>query len=190
MSKYSKWITANYTAAKEATAGTGIYPEILLSQAIIESAKNGVMPGTALARNHNNYFGIKAGKSYTGRTVLMVTKEHDKDGSEYTENASFRAYSAPVESFKDYVQFLQKNKRYSKAIKAGSIEAQAQELQAAGYSTNSKYAAIVGGMARTIKNALGAAAGTIKSNQTEAALVGLSLLAGLVYLNKSTKNGR
>ena len=137
--KYSDWIAAHYNDAKQVTAGTGIFPEVLLAQAIIESAKNGKMPGTQLARQYNNYFGIKAGKNYKGATVNMKTGEFTPAGNYYTEGALFRAYDNVQDSFADYVRVL-KNKRYDKARQATTVAAQAAAIKAAGYSTAPNYA--------------------------------------------------
>ena len=201
MSKYSKWILENRAAAAAAVKGTGIFPELLLAQAIIESAKNGKMPGTQLAKQYNNYFGIKAFKSWKGDRVNFKTGEFTPAGSAYTMESDFRAYKTPLDSFKDYVKLLH-NKRYKKVLAAKTIADQARELKAAGYSTAPDYASKVSGMANVILKTLGkvpeaaaaaaAAAGTvIKQNKAASAGVLLTVAATALYLmtSKTKSNG-
>lgn len=180
-SKYSDWLASNYAAAVKVTEGTGIFPEVLLSQAIIESAKGGKMPGTKLAREYNNYFGIKAQKGYKGKAVNMQTGEYNSDGEHYMTGANFRVYNSPADSFADYVKFLS-GKRYKKAREAKSAMAQAAALQAAGYSTAPDYGEKVAALATTIKNAAGALATAVKNNPGKSGAAGLLLVAGAAAL--------
>lgn len=181
---YTTWLKENYPAAVDVTAGTGIFPEVLLSQAIIESAKAGKMPGTILARVHNNYFGIKAGKKYKGKVVNMVTGEFSPAGAYYKEPANFRAYNSPADSFADYVKLL-KNKRYDEARAATTAEAQAHALQAAGYSTAPTYGETIAALATTIKNAAGALATTAKANSGKLAGAAAAAVIAVVLFNYS-----
>jgi flagellar protein FlgJ len=189
-SKYSVWLAANYPAAEQVTAGTGIFPEILLSQAIIESAKNGHMPGTSLAKLHNNYFGIKTGKSWKGAAVSLKTGEFTKAGAYQVQPDFFRVYKTPADSFKDYVQLLH-NKRYAAARAATTERAQAQELQAAGYSTNPEYGNIVSALAETIKGA-GAyiKANPGKAGAGAAGAAAAALAITFYYVSQKQKHGR
>ena len=50
---------------------TGFFPSVIIAQAAIESNWG----QSALAAKYNNYFGIKAGSSWTGKTVNMQTNE-------------------------------------------------------------------------------------------------------------------
>ena len=112
----------------------GIYPSVTISRAAIESNWG----KSELSKEYFNLFGIKADKSWDGRTVNMNTKEGYND----TENAAFRRYRSYKESIYDYGKFLSENKRYEKAglFKAKDGQAQAQVLEDAGYATkeNSK----------------------------------------------------
>jgi len=200
VSKYSQWILENRPAAAAAVKGTRIFPELLLSQAIIESAKNGQMPGTQLAKQYNNYFGIKAFKSWKGDRVNFKTGEYTRAGSAYTMESDFRAYKTPLDSFKDYVKLLQ-NKRYKKVLEAKTIADQARELKAAGYSTAPDYAAKVSQMANVILKTLGKApeaaaaaaakAGTvIKENKAASAglVIAAAAAAALYFVSSKNKN--
>jgi mannosyl-glycoprotein endo-beta-N-acetylglucosaminidase/stage II sporulation protein P len=105
--------------AKQVTAGTGIFPETLLAMAIIESSGrvgNSYLPGkSVLTIKANNFFGIKADGTWKGKILEIRTKEYTKERGFYYEVAKFRKYDTAADGFKDYVNFLQKNKRYLKA---------------------------------------------------------------------------
>ena len=112
----------------------GIYPSVTISRAAIESNWG----KSELSKESFNLFGIKADKSWSGRTISMNTKERYND----TEEAAFRKYRSYKESIYDYGKFLTENKRYEKAglFKAKNGKQQAQILEDAGYATkeNSK----------------------------------------------------
>lgn len=112
----------------------GIYPSVTISRAAIESNWG----KSELSKESFNLFGIKADKSWHGRTISMDTKE----GYDKVEKAEFRKYRSYKESIYDYGKFLKENKRYSKMglFKAKNAKEQAQVLEDAGYATkeNSK----------------------------------------------------
>lgn len=76
----------------------GIYPSVTISRAAIESNWG----KSELSKEYFNLFGIKADKSWNGRSVNMNTKEGYND----TENAAFRRYRSYKESIYDYGKFL------------------------------------------------------------------------------------
>jgi len=131
-----------------AVKGTGILKGTLISQAIIESqgkASDGrwYVGGSKLARESNNYFGIKCSSSWKGKRYNIDTGEETKDGRKYIEkDACFRAYPTVEDSIKDYIKFLQENPRYTKygVFNAKTVREQAQALQRSGYATASNYA--------------------------------------------------
>ena len=107
----------------------GILPSVTISQAILESQWG----QSALATNYNNYFGIKADKSWKGKIANFKTKENYKD----VIIANFRAYNSKEESIYDLGKFLKENNRYNKSglFKGGSYLDQANALESAGYAT-------------------------------------------------------
>jgi len=131
------------------TAGTGIFPETLLSQAIIESQKNGVVPGTQLSVKYNNFFGIKDSSAWTGETVDLKTGEV-YNGKATVITAGFRVYPNPEASFRDYIKFLQTNSRYKKAFTAKNYTEQINDIAAAGYATGPQYATLLNTIANNI----------------------------------------
>ena len=142
--------------ATRLTRGTGIIPSVMMAQAIIES--QGKIGGkwyvgqSQLAKKHNNYFGIKANKGWTGKKAYLKTKEETPEGEIITLSEPFRAYENIEESFRDYIQFLLANPRYKKAgvFDAKTVEEQAKRLKEAGYATGSKYAELITAVAKNI----------------------------------------
>lgn len=136
-----EFIDAFAGIVKESAKGTGLFPSLFMAQAILESSDYHGVPGNStLAAKHNNYFGVKASKGWTGQTVIMPTHEVI-GGKSVIVQAPFRKYSTPLDSFKDRVQFLLRNKNYAKAgvFKATTPEAQAHDLKLAGYATDPQY---------------------------------------------------
>jgi flagellum-specific peptidoglycan hydrolase FlgJ len=131
-----------------AVKGTGLYPSVMMAQAILESSdKKGVPGNSSLAKVYNNHFGIKADKSWAGKKVNMKTREVF-DGKDVIIGDYFRVYEDALQSFKDRIQFLLKNKRYFNAgvFKSPTPEQQADALQAAGYATDPNYAKVIKGL--------------------------------------------
>lgn len=120
--------------------GTGLFPSLKMAQMIIESSgkdengKFGIGKGTAV-RKANNYFGIKADKSWTGRKIQLKTP---KDGKKVS---LFRVYDNALDSLKDHTKFLLQNQRYKTngVFIAKTPQAQANALQRAAYSESPTY---------------------------------------------------
>lgn len=86
---------------------TGVPYLVTLGQAALESGWGKHAPS-------NNFFGIKAGKSWTGKVQLLNTKEFI-NGKMVTIKDKFRAYDTPLDCFKDHAELLKK--RWDKAFK-------------------------------------------------------------------------
>lgn len=152
-----QFINKYWSLAVALCKGTGLFPEILLSQAIIESqgeaADGNYYPGESkLAKVYNNYFGIKTSKTWKGETVNLKTGEV-YDGSKVIVDGTFRVYKSIEDSMKDYILFLKINPRYTNAglFTAKSPAEQAKILQKAGYATNPDYASMVANLALKVK---------------------------------------
>ncbi|MHA1286430.1 MAG: glucosaminidase domain-containing protein [Candidatus Thorarchaeota archaeon] len=138
---------------KRAVEGTGIHPEILIGQMILESSGkdaqgNRMVGASGLAQEGNNWFGIKADRSWKGPTVTKQTRLHAGE---------FRKYNALEESIVDYVKFLQENPRYKKAgvFDAKTYEEQALAIGSAGYSaSSSNYGEKLAAVAKPFKSRL------------------------------------
>lgn len=122
-----------YAAAAQAEEARSKIPaSITLAQAALES-------GYGASSICNNMFGIKANASYTGPYCESTTKE-EIGGVIHKIIAKFRAYASPEHSFADHSNFLLSNGRYQTALSKSNPFEFANELQRAGYATDSQYA--------------------------------------------------
>jgi flagellar protein FlgJ len=119
-------------AAQDCQRKTGIPASITLAQAALESSWGARAIG-------NNLFGIKADKSWTGRTVSFATTEH-LAGKNVSLTDKFRAYDSWLASMVDHAQFLLKNPRYAACFKETTGEGWARAVAKAGYGTDPDYA--------------------------------------------------
>lgn len=116
---------------------TNIPASFLVAQAALESGW-----GTSkLYLNGKNVFGIKAGKSWEGSTLTMNTKEYDKEGKEYREDAKWRKYEDIADCVADHAAYLKGHVRYQPAFihKCGGDQF-ANYIAAGGYATDPLYA--------------------------------------------------
>lgn len=120
--------------AQQVTKGTGIFPETLLTQAILESG-NGQ---TELAKKYNNFFGVKAFESWKGKRVTLLTPEVVK-GVKGMYLKEFRVYDSPIDSFRDYVKVITKVKNYKDALTKKTYQEQLTSIAGSGYATATKY---------------------------------------------------
>ena len=114
-----------------------IPPSIKIAQAALETGwgKSG------LNKEANNYFGIKAGSSWTGKVYNAATHEY-YDGINRTDITSdFRAYGSPEESFADHSRLLTGLSRYRKLFDLDFMDYKgwARGLKEAGYATSPTY---------------------------------------------------
>ena len=107
----------------------GIPASITLQQMALESG-NGK---SDLAANYNNYFGVKAGSSWKGPTVMKV------DDHNYPE--AFRVYGSVEESVENHSKVLMAS-RYRNCFNYSSTDYQnwAVQIRAAGYASDKTYA--------------------------------------------------
>lgn len=171
--KYSPYVN-------EITKGTGIFAGTLLAQAILESSgkyntnNTWLVGGSKLSQVANNFFGIKADKSWKGKRYNIATGENKPSGEYYIIKDDFRAYNSVEDSLKDYVNFLQSNPRYKKAgvFEAKNVKEQAERLKAAGYATAPNYAELVNSVYNSISS-------FISENKSKIAGGSILLLIGI-----------
>ena len=126
--------------AQEASARTGIPPHFMMGQAALESGWGKSEIRGADGQNSFNLFGIKAGASWKGQTVDIVTTEY-VNGKPQKQVDTFRAYDSYADSFRDYANLLRANPRYQNVLAQGrDATGFAQGLQQAGYATDPNYA--------------------------------------------------
>ena len=90
---------------------TNIFPSVMLAQAALESGWG----ESGLTKNGNALFGIKAFEQkspyWNGKKYIAGTTEY-VNGTNTQMVQSFRAYNSFTDSMRDYIYFLQNNKRY------------------------------------------------------------------------------
>ena len=171
----------------EQTKGTGILPGTLITQLIVESqGKRGsqyLVGASTLSKEAQNYFGIKCGSTYKGPKFNIRTREETKTGESYYVTACFRKYSSIEESIKDYIRFLQANKRYANAgfFQQKTVEGQFAALKKAGYATGSGYVQLLTNVYRPLKNQIDNITTTTNANLGPIVPV-VMLLAGIYYI--------
>jgi flagellum-specific peptidoglycan hydrolase FlgJ len=111
----------------------GFFRSVIIAQAAIESNWG----RSSLSAKYNNYFGIKASKSWRGKTVNMKTGEVF-DGKQVTINSNFRVYDSLAESIRDRNRLL-RMPRYKAVESAATPREQAEAIKSAGYCTATNY---------------------------------------------------
>lgn len=106
----------------------------IIAQAILESGwgKSG------LASKYHNYFGLKCGSSWKGKSVNMATKEEYKVGTITNIRDNFRVYDSMEAGVKGYFDFINTS-RYANLKGVKSPEEYIRRIKADGYATSSKY---------------------------------------------------
>ncbi len=125
--------------AENAAAKLGVAPEVILSQAALETGW-----GRHVLSDNNgssfNLFNIKAHGGWDGDTVSKNALEY-RGGKALQESSQFRAYDSYQQSFDDYVNFLQSQPRYREALQhVHDADAFVEHLHKAGYATDPQYA--------------------------------------------------
>ena len=106
----------------------------IIAQAISESGwgKSG------LASKYHNYFGLKCGSSWKGKSVNMATKEEYKVGTLTNIRDNFRVYDSMAAGVKGYFDFINTS-RYANLKGVKNPEEYVRRIKADGYATSSKY---------------------------------------------------
>jgi flagellum-specific peptidoglycan hydrolase FlgJ len=183
------WIKKNWPAAVNATAGTGIFPETMLAMAVVESqgrAEDGNWyPGLGLvAREANNYFGIKASAAWKGKTIALPTPG-DAD-----KTSLFRVYPSLKDSIADFVKFLQENPRYKKAGVFSSLDyvTQILSIARAGYAENPNYSSLVTSIANKVKGYVKDIIVPLQQNAKYLPLLVAALIITGLFISKNLKS--
>lgn len=108
----------------------------ILAQASMESFKGQTLSG--LAKNYNNFFGLKCGSKWTGASVNLSTKEEYTKGTLTTIKDNFRVYANMEEGVKGYFDFIN-TKRYENLKGAASPEMYLSLIKQDRYATSSTY---------------------------------------------------
>lgn len=108
----------------------------VIAQACVESAYG----LSSLGYKYHNYFGLKCGSSWKGKSVNLKTKEEYTAGVLTTIKDNFRAYDSMEEGVKGYFDFIN-TKRYENLKSALTPRDYLERIKADGYATSSSYVA-------------------------------------------------
>ena len=106
----------------------------VIAQAIIESNSG----KSILGYKYHNYFGMKCGSRWKGKSVNLKTKEEYTVGTLTTIKDNFRVYDSIEEGVKGYYDFIS-TKRYANLKESKTYVEYAENLKSDGYATSSKY---------------------------------------------------
>ena len=93
---------------------------------------------SSLGAKYHNYFGMKCGSSWKGKSVNLKTKEEYTVGVLTTIKDNFRAYDNMEDGVKGYFDFISM-KRYANLKTATTPQKYAELLKTDGYATSSRY---------------------------------------------------
>ena len=115
--------------------GVKVYSPII-AQAILESASG----ESSLGKVYNNYFGLKCGTLWKGKSVNLRTGEEYTPGTYTTISANFRVYDNMEEGVERYFIFLFKNRtRYNNLIGETDPYDYLVKIKEDGYATSTHY---------------------------------------------------
>ena len=126
-------------AANLASQESGVPARLIMGQAALESGWGKREIKHADGSTSYNLFGIKAGASWKGKVVNVLTTEYE-DGVAKKVTQPFRAYASYEESFADYARLIGNSPRYESVTQARNEIEAARRIQDAGYATDPQYA--------------------------------------------------
>lgn len=106
----------------------------VIAQAILESGWG----KSKLAATYHNYFGMKCGSKWTGKSVNLTTQEEYEPGELTTIKDNFRVYDSMEEGVKGYFEFIQLE-RYQNLRGITDPRTYLETIKADGYATSSTY---------------------------------------------------
>ena len=106
----------------------------IIAQAIVESGWG----KSSLASKYHNYFGLKCGGAWKGKSVNMATKEEFKVGTLTNIRDNFRVFDSMEDGVKGYFDFINYS-RYADLRGVKDPEEYCRRIKADGYATSSTY---------------------------------------------------
>lgn len=106
----------------------------IIAQAILESGWG----RSKLAAQYHNYFGLKCGTKWTGKSVNMATKEEYKPGVLTDIRDNFRVFDSMEDGVKGYFEFIQLA-RYHNLRGITDPKKYLETIREDGYATSSIY---------------------------------------------------
>lgn len=124
---------AEYVKKYASAYGIAVHSPII-AQAVLESGWG----ESKLASVYHNYFGLKCGTTWTGKSVNLSTMEEYTPGTLTQIKDNFRVYDNMEEGVKGYFDFIQLS-RYQNLRGITDPEEYLKTIKADGYATSSKY---------------------------------------------------
>lgn len=124
---------AGYVQKYASGYGIAVHSPII-AQAILESGWG----ESKLAAQYHNYFGLKCGSKWTGKSVNLTTQEEYQPGTLTTIKDNFRVYGSMEEGVKGYFEFIQLE-RYQNLKGITDPKQYLQTIKDDGYATSSSY---------------------------------------------------
>lgn len=124
---------ATYVRKYAASFGICVHSPII-AQAILESGWG----KSKLAATYHNYFGLKCGTKWTGKSVNMNTQEEYEPGTLTTIADNFRVFDSMEEGVKGYFEFIQLS-RYQNLKGITDPKIYLETIRVDGYATSSTY---------------------------------------------------
>lgn len=106
----------------------------IIAQACIESAYG----TSSLGYRWHNYFGMKCGSSWKGKSINLSTKEEYQPGQLTTIRDNFRVYDSMEEGVMGYFDFISSS-RYANLKCATTPKEYLEFIKRDGYATSSSY---------------------------------------------------
>lgn len=123
---------------REARALGYKFPSAIIAQACLESNYG----ASKLSSLYYNYFGLKCGSSWKGKSVNMKTNEEYSVGTLTAIRDNFRVYDGMADGIDGYFDFIHTN-RYANLLQATSSKDYLERIKADGYATSSTYVSSV-----------------------------------------------
>ena len=119
---------------KEAKARGYKFPSAVIAQACLESNYG----RSILSAYYFNYFGLKCGSSWKGKSINMKTSEEYTTGTVTQIRDNFRVFDNMEAGVKGYFDFIS-TKRYNNLKEATSPIDYLNKIKTDGYATSSRY---------------------------------------------------
>ena len=127
---------AGYVKKYAAIFGICVHSPII-AQAILESGWG----ESKLAANYHNYFGLKCGTKWTGKSVNMNTQEEYEPGVLTMIADNFRVFDSMEDGVKGYFEFIQLA-RYQNLKGITDPQKYLETIKADGYASRSMFRVI------------------------------------------------
>lgn len=124
---------AGYVQKYAAQYGVMVHSPII-TQAILESGWG----ESKLASVYHNYFGLKCGTKWKGKSVKLTTQEEYQPGTQTIINDNFRVFDSMEEGVQGYFEFIQLP-RYQNLKGITDPQTYLETIKADGYATSSTY---------------------------------------------------